>query len=327
MLGMLLTVVNLAQCQQTITLSSPPPGGVQQVSAQVIGKSGNTTYYYWVVANFTIGKATPTQTIVRQAPDILSALNRVRVSWNSVAGAISYDVLRSTSAYLTNPIPAVATALAATSYNDISNTPATPAYAVSTAPLAFGSISLDNVNYAVPTFLLSRPVLVWNGTTYVPVSGATTYQIDGVAIGSESTINFVTGNGANLTGANPPGKVNIQIDVVAPKVTFLLCAGPCVLNETTEWHWTATESVTFSTCFIDAATYPTGAALTVDVLKNGTTTIFSGAKLVLADGSSAYSTQSGMAVAATLAAGDYLIGKVTTIGSTIPGQFVNVACR
>jgi hypothetical protein len=110
-------------------------------------------------------------------------------------------------------------------------------------------------------------------------------------------------------------------------VTFLLCTGACVVNETTVWKWTATTAITLSACYIDAVTYPTGAALTVDVLKNGATTVFSTTKLVLPAGGSTFVSQTGMAAAATLAAGDYLIGKVTTIGSTIAGQYVNVSCR
>jgi hypothetical protein len=114
----------------------------------------------------------------------------------------------------------------------------------------------------------------------------------------------------------------------APKLTatFLLCAGPCTANETTNWKWTAPFSATVTGCIIDAVTYPTGAAVTVDVLKAGATTIFSSTVPTLAAGSSVYSTQTGMSAAAAMSAGDYLIAKVLTVGSTVAGQFVNIVC-
>ena len=109
-------------------------------------------------------------------------------------------------------------------------------------------------------------------------------------------------------------------------LTFLLCAGPCTPNETSNWKWSAPRPVTVAGCLIDAITYPTGGAVTVDVLKAGAISIFSSTPLILAGGSSAYSTQTAMSTAATLAPGDYLIAKVLTSGSTVAGQFVNVVC-
>jgi hypothetical protein len=108
--------------------------------------------------------------------------------------------------------------------------------------------------------------------------------------------------------------------------TFLLCAGGCYVGETTNWKWTAPFAMTFTGCVIDAVTYPTGAAVTVDLLKGGTTTIFSGAVPTLAGGSSAYATDTGMAANAAFTQGQYLIASVLTAGSTIAGQFVNLTC-
>lgn len=108
--------------------------------------------------------------------------------------------------------------------------------------------------------------------------------------------------------------------------TFLLCAGPCTANETSNWKWSAPFAVTFTGCVIDAQTYPTGAAITVDVLKAGTTTIFSSSVPTLAAGSSSFSTQTGMAAAAALNQGNYLVAKVLTVGSTQAGQFINLVC-
>jgi len=109
--------------------------------------------------------------------------------------------------------------------------------------------------------------------------------------------------------------------------TFLLCAGPCTVDETSNWKWTAPFAATLTSCTIDAMTYPTGAAVTVDVLQQGTTTIFSSTVPTLAAGGTTFNTQTGMSAAAVLTTGQYLIAKVLTAGSTVPGQFVNVACK
>jgi hypothetical protein len=109
--------------------------------------------------------------------------------------------------------------------------------------------------------------------------------------------------------------------------TFLLCAGGCYVGETTNWKWTAPFALTFTGCVIDAVTYPTGTgSLTVDLLKAGTTTIFSGAVPTLAGGSSAYATDTGMAAGAAMTQGQYLIASVLAVSGTLPGQFVNLVC-
>lgn len=120
------------------------------------------------------------------------------------------------------------------------------------------------------------------------------------------------------------------------RFTFLNCAAPCVVGDQSNWKQSIASALTISSCLIDAAVYPTGASLTVDIKKNptpvslgvwtGGTTIFSGAVLTLAAGGSTYATQSGIAAAGVLAPGDYLVSFVTAIGSTIPGQGVNVVC-
>lgn len=128
--------------------------------------------------------------------------------------------------------------------------------------------------------------------------------------------------------AGPSGPTGATGTAGPYTATFLLCAGPCVaLTDTSYWKWTAPFALSITSCIVDASTYPTGAALTVDVLKGGATTIFSSTVPTLADGSSSYNEQTGMAAAATLAKGDYLLAKVLTVGSTIAGQNVNVVCR
>ncbi len=123
--------------------------------------------------------------------------------------------------------------------------------------------------------------------------------------------------------------------------TFLLCVGSpgCYVGEFTNLKFSATEADTVTGCQMDAIFYPTGTNLTIDILKNpaiggtpgsptltGGTTIFSSTVPTLAAGSSAYSAQAGMAAAAALAQGDYLIAKVLTADATVPGWGVTLTC-
>jgi len=156
--------------------------------------------------------------------------------------------------------------------------------------------------------------------------------------GGSLTVNG-SGSGTNLSNTTPAagtGYTNVTFQISGGNVsaeiqrqltaTFLLCAGGCYAGETTNWKWSAPFALTFTGCVIDAATYPTGAAVTVDLLKGGATTIFSSTVPTLAGGSSAYSTDTGMAANAAFTQGQYLIASVLTAGSTVAGQFVNVVC-
>ena len=156
--------------------------------------------------------------------------------------------------------------------------------------------------------------------------------------GGSITVNG-SGSGTNLSNTTPAagtGYTNVTFQISGANMsaeiqrqltaTFLLCAGGCYAGETTNWKWSAPFALTFTGCVIDAATYPTGAAVTVDLLKGGTTTIFSSTVPTLAGGSSVYSTDTGMAANAAFTQGQYLIASVLTAGSTVAGQFVNLVC-
>ena len=110
---------------------------------------------------------------------------------------------------------------------------------------------------------------------------------------------------------------------------FLLCAGPCVANETSNWKWTAPAARTVTGCVLDAGTYPTGSgSTTVNVYKNGTSlSVFSSTALAIAGGATAYNEQTGMDSSnKVLAKGDYLTAKVTAVAGTVTGQYLNVVC-
>ena len=133
--------------------------------------------------------------------------------------------------------------------------------------------------------------------------------------------------------------------------TFLLGAGGCYADETTNWPWVVpcgptssgttcvTQAHTIVGCSITAAQYPTGADLDVNIYKNptvtdtggtitlsGGTSIFASTALVLPASGTATTFQAAGGAGATLASEDQLWAKVTQAGSTLPGQFVSVVC-
>lgn len=80
-------------------LLASPPEAVNPSSIGVtrLDNPGPCSYYYWVVANFTIGNAQPSgpAAITNGACTLVSGN---RVSWGLVSGATTYDVLRTSTA-------------------------------------------------------------------------------------------------------------------------------------------------------------------------------------------------------------------------------------
>jgi hypothetical protein len=101
------------------------PQKVQTASVFVSGNPGPATYYYWIVTNGLAGASSPAGPFqIGNAPNTLSVSNFNQISWNSALGAVSFDVLRTST-----PAPpfgacncAVATAVAGSSTSDQSNT-------------------------------------------------------------------------------------------------------------------------------------------------------------------------------------------------------------
>ena len=124
-----------------------PPLPVPGASTQVIGNPGNSSYFYWVVAKYTVGNATPAGPFpATQVPSTLSGSNYVQISWATPTGATGYDILRTTAPVMPsgNCACAVATAVTSTSTNDQSNT--LNAYTVAT--LDPSTLAFDITNEA-----------------------------------------------------------------------------------------------------------------------------------------------------------------------------------
>lgn len=144
-----------------VLLSAPPPAPVVSANAQTIGNRGSRVFFYWVVANFPVGKSVPYGPAqVTGAADTLTGANYVRVVWSPVTGATTYDVLRTTTAILPNGAAniAVATAVSGTLYDNVNET--INSYTVSSASTASGFWRLDNRNYSLPVMTFSADPIV-----------------------------------------------------------------------------------------------------------------------------------------------------------------------
>lgn len=116
-----------------VSVTTAFPAAPATVTATVVGTPGSTQYHYWVVSNFTIGNSAPSASAaVTTAAATLTSYNYDQVTWTAVAGANTYDLLRTTGA--TAPTGAcacaVATAVSGLTANDQSNS--LNAYTVST---------------------------------------------------------------------------------------------------------------------------------------------------------------------------------------------------
>jgi hypothetical protein len=188
--------------QQTINFSAPPPSSVGSVSYSVTGNPGTGSAYYWVVARYVSGNASPKSVRAINIPAPLNNSQYVTVRWTPVTvqppnTTGSYDVLKT----ITSTIPggncacALATGVSGTSYNDKGG--ALGAYVVQTEGTAKGTITLNNSG-ATPEFVFVPPIPLSN---FVPYSGA----VKDVDLGNNSlTTNNLTVNGT-CTGCGGGG--------------------------------------------------------------------------------------------------------------------------
>lgn len=174
-----------------IDLEAPSPPPVPSVGASYSGPAGLNTYYYWVVANYPIGKSGVAGPALLTGVGTLSGGNTARVSWQAAQGASDYDVLRTTSPFFpngTNSI-AVATGVSATTTTDDGS--ALSSYSLTSVSPALGQVRINNRDAANP-----RVELVLNGT---------------VVVGADSTGIVVGGGAGDVTAASNFGTDNVLI--------------------------------------------------------------------------------------------------------------------
>lgn len=158
----LLALIGLGQpAPQSITLTAPPPPALNQLNLTVVGGLGNATYYYYIIVHYPIGAVPSNSFIIVNAPATLTNTNYVQLNWNPIAGASTYDIVRSktTSNIFTKGSSGSCTAcvvvqgLTTTSYND-SIVPTLP-YTLNAPVAASVQFSLDNISHSTPYLTLN----------------------------------------------------------------------------------------------------------------------------------------------------------------------------
>jgi len=112
------------------------------------------------------------------------------------------------------------------------------------------------------------------------------------------------------------------------KVTFILCHGvDCYPRADATNRYIITAKSKPQKCFVTAKVPPQGAAITVDILINGSVSIFpAAAKLTIpAGGTAVYSTTSFVA-GTQFQEGDYLTASVVSVGTSTAGRDVTAVC-
>lgn len=134
-----------------LLIKGASPQGVTGASASVVGASGGSSYYYWIVTRYPVGNTYPIGPVsVFNAPNTLTISNYVRVGWNAPTGATGYDVLRTNTPISPNGscTCAVVTNTSATSVNDTGS--ALGAYTITSQGEVTTRQSINNTDYIFP---------------------------------------------------------------------------------------------------------------------------------------------------------------------------------
>lgn len=108
-------------------------------TTNIIGGIGPTTYYYWVVAKFATGNASPSPAgIANGALSPLSSTQYVLVAWPSVPNATGYDLLRTNEPRLPKINTAMAVTLNTTSTTFLDQGGTLTSYTINTAGISGG---------------------------------------------------------------------------------------------------------------------------------------------------------------------------------------------
>jgi hypothetical protein len=193
----------------------------------------------------------------------------------------------------------------------------------------------------------------WNGTAWVPATVAggggtsATIAVGTTTTGAAGTNATVTNTGttsaavfnftipqgvagangsAGATGATGPAGPTGPAGSGLTYAPFSLAASAGgVLNETANWTFAVMNAGTIQACGSVATIAPTGAAMIVDVLKNGMSIFGANPKTTVAVSSTAYAEVTVFS-SASVAKGDLITAKLTQADSNSVGQFVRVTC-
>lgn len=225
---------------QTLTLQAPAPKSPDNMSATVVGVSGQTTYYYWIVARYGVGNSSIFgPTVVTNAPNTLSVSNYVMVNWSPTTEATGYDLLRTT----TNNTPTstanilVVGSTTSTSWNDVGA--ALTSYTPVSTPGVTGFFGVDNLSVPIPGFVMSLPLYVANiatnnlaaqsvTTNAITVNGDAT--VTGTLTSGTVTANIYNGgtyfgDGSHLAGIPAPGSGGANVSFFMDDTNILPISG------------------------------------------------------------------------------------------------------
>lgn len=202
--GLIVIGVGLGQ-QQTINFSAPPPPPVGSVNYQVTGSPGTGSAYYWVVAKYVSGNASPKSVRAINLPSPLTVSHYVTVRWSASSGATGYDVLRTTTPNIVGGDCGCAVATNVSGTSQVDNGGSLTSYTVNTEGVAKGSMTLDNKG-ASPKF------------DFVPAISS-----GGTCPGSSSDGQLLF----NQTG-NCAGSPDFTVDYANGLVTLTATAGPAL---------------------------------------------------------------------------------------------------
>lgn len=156
-LALLLTCSTFAQSVE-LTVASDGPAPVNNVSGGFSGAREGITYWYWIVARYPVGDATAYGPLTLfNGPATLSVSDFAIITWNSLQGATSYAVLRSTSAVSPLSNNACAACLVGTTTGTSINDTGTALTSFTRVPnpgRVSTQISLNNRDYPTPVLRL-----------------------------------------------------------------------------------------------------------------------------------------------------------------------------
>lgn len=211
--------------QLSLVLADPPPQ-VGNMSTTIVGTAGGTQYFYWIVANGTIGQGDPTGPFaVLTANATLSGGNYVRLNWTTVSGAVSYDVLRTNTPTKPSGVCncAVNTGITSGTTNDQSN--------------SLNSYTVNPANLLSFTYVIS-----------------TRSVSTGLAQLVESSIN---GGALYLPGIATPGTLNDCVKLAANGIDLVDAGAACSAASGTVTSFSAGNlSPLFTTSVATATTTP-----------------------------------------------------------------------
>lgn len=138
----------------TAFISTPAPPGPFSQFVATTGVTGQTNYYYWVVAVYPIGMAAalgPVQVVNANAT--LDSSNYTTISWQSPSSSVTgYWVVRSTTPVFpgTGTVAVNSSVIAATTFSQTDQSNTLNSFTFASIPYASSQIQMNNKDFSTP---------------------------------------------------------------------------------------------------------------------------------------------------------------------------------